>query len=460
MPDTIRARIMILTGGISLLLMIGLGLFLYLSLHWELFKFIDTSLHYRADQMKNNLVLNGGQVYFDRKEISDRSLLEDDTAHLISPDGTIMDQLGKEYIPGMAGENLRNGFQTVRFWQPEGVSNTLELEIFRVFITPITDHGKTLAYLQVGREIDEIQEALNNLVKLLLISAPFIVGFSAVGGYWLAGKALAPIDEIRKAAASIQATDLHSRVEHTKHDEVGQLASTFNELLDRLEESFFRQRRFTADASHELRTPLSIIRGEVDVALERTRTQEEYIETLQSIGSEAQRMSRLVNELLLLARADTNELRLVCEKVDLADLLQLMAGHLQNQAEAAGVSLSVDVPAALTIAGDRDRLIQLFINLLENTFVHAPGSQATLTARTVGEQVEIIVADTGPGIPGEHLAHIFDRFYRVDPVRERASHGSGLGLAIAREIVLAHGGSIRIDSEVNRGTSVIVQLPL
>jgi heavy metal sensor kinase len=451
---------MILTGGISLLLMIGLGLFLYLSLHWELFKFIDTSLHYRADQMKNNLVLNGGQVYFDRKEISDRSLLEDDTAHLISPDGTIMDQLGKEYIPGMAGENLRNGFQTVRFWQPEGVSNTLELEIFRVFITPITDHGKTLAYLQVGREIDEIQEALNNLVKLLLISAPFIVGFSAVGGYWLAGKALAPIDKIRKAAASIQATDLHSRVEHTKHDEVGQLASTFNELLDRLEESFFRQRRFTADASHELRTPLSIIRGEVDVALERTRTQEEYIETLQSIGSEAQRMSRLVNELLLLARADTNELRLVCEKVDLADLLQLMAGHLQNQAEAAGVSLSVDVPAALTIAGDRDRLIQLFINLLENTFVHAPGSQATLTARTVGEQVEIIVADTGPGIPGEHLAHIFDRFYRVDPVRERASHGSGLGLAIAREIVLAHGGSIRIDSEVNRGTSVIVQLPL
>ncbi len=286
-----------------------------------------------------------------------------------------------------------------------------------------------------------------------------MVGISALGGYWLAGRSLAPIEKIRQKAASIQATDLHSRLAFEQNDEVGQLASTFNEMLARLEESFHRQRRFTADASHELRTPLAVIRGEVDVTLERPRTQEAYVETLQSIGAEAQRMSRLVSELLLLARADSNELRLAYETVDLAELFQLLVSHLQTQAQAAGVRLKLDVPAPLTIPGDRDRLIQLFINLLENAFVHAPGSQVSIEARTIGKRVVITLVDTGPGIPPEHLPHVFDRFYRVDPGRERNKNGGGLGLAIAQEIVLAHGGTIGMKSEMSKGTFVIVHLP-
>ncbi len=336
----------------------------------------------------------------------------------------------------------------------------MDLEIFRLLIVPITDQGKTVAYLQVGREIPEIQEALTRLLQLLLLSGPVVVAISSVGGYWLAGKSLAPIEKIRQKAASIQATDLHTRLDQTSKDEVGQLARTFNEMLDRLEDSFLRQRRFTSDASHELRTPLSIIRGEVDVALERPRKPEAYVETLQSIGTEAQRMSRLVSELLLLARADLNELRFVYEKVDTADLLRLLVGHLQNQAQAAGVSLSMDLPASLIITADRDHLIRLFINLLENAFIHAPGSQVSIQARSAGKQAEFILADTGPGISQEHLPHIFDRFYRVDPVRGSASHGTGLGLAIVREIILAHGGTVCMLSELGKGTSIKILLPV
>jgi signal transduction histidine kinase len=207
-------------------------------------------------------------------------------------------------------------------------------------------------------------------------------------------------------------------------DEVGRLACTFNEMLDRLEGSFQRQRRFTSDASHELRTPLSVILGEIDVVLERPRQISDYIDTLESVGVEAQRMRRLVHELLLLARADSDELKLEREPIDLADLLSVLVEQMQREAQEAKVTLQTDLPVSLPVFGDRDRLLELFINLLENTFFHAPGSQVIVQAQSEAEEILVMVTDTGPGIPKEYLPHLFERFYQIDQSRKRFASGA------------------------------------
>jgi heavy metal sensor kinase len=460
MPDTIRFRIALVTGGLSLLLILGFSLFLYFNLYWGLYGFVDKNLRSRTDLLLESLIKENGKALFDRKDIFDYKPQEDDSAQLVSLSGALMDQLGEEYVPAASLSIYpTNKVFTYRFIEIEGPEKKEDNEIFRLLIVPVTDQGKVIAYLQVGHEIDDVQEALMRLVQLLLFTGPVLVGIASFGGYWLTGKALAPIEAIRRKADSIQANDLHQRLDVTIKDEVGQLARTFNEMLDRLEESFQRQRRFTADASHELRTPLTVIQSEVEIALNHPRSQAEYMETLQSIGMEAQRMNRLANELLLLARADAHQMQLTYEKVDLVDLLKLLEEHMQNQAEISKVDLIEDLPSSLQIDGDRDRLTEMLINLLENIFYHAPGSKATICARLNKDQAEILLKDNGPGIGAEHLAHIFERFYRVDQVRGKSRDRSGLGLAIAQEIATAHGGHISMQSELGKGTTVTVRIP-
>jgi len=169
-------------------------------------------------------------------------------------------------------------------------------------------------------------------------------------------------------------------------------------------------------------------------------------------------MSRLVNELLLLARADAEEIRLEYEQVDLADLLKLLLEQMQRPAKEAEVSLKADLPSSLPMIGDRDRLLELFINLVENSLIYAPASQVEVQARSAEENIVVTITDSGPGIPEEHLPHIFERFYRVDQARGQSSDGSGLGLAIAQEIAHAHGGHISVQSKQDMGTTFIVRL--
>ena len=458
MPETIRAKIALLTGALSLVILVGYGFFLYFSLRIQLYKTIDNQLRTTADPLMGSI--ENGRLRFDSNERPTLTLQGIEMARLVTPSGTVLDKLGNEFVPLIPlPENRRSEFFTLRFASEDEPGEKGHTEIFRLLSIPILVDGNLEGYLQVGRDIESVHEALTRLLRLLLLTGPILVGGAAIGGYWLTGQALAPIEKIRRQAASIRARDLSKRLDWTTpEDEVGRLARTFNEMLDRLEESFQRQRRFTGDASHELRTPLAVIRGEIEVALERPRTPAEYVETLESVGVEAQRMSRLVNELLLLARADADELQLEFEKVDLAELLRLLVDQMQRQAQEAGVSLTADLPLSLTIPGDRDRLLELFINLIENTLLYAPGSQVDVQVQSFGENVEVTITDSGPGIPEADLPHIFDRFYRVDRVRERSSRGSGLGLAIAQEIARAHGGLISVQSEPGKGTTFIMRL--
>jgi two-component system, OmpR family, sensor kinase len=294
--------------------------------------------------------------------------------------------------------------------------------------------------------------------------------FSSVGGYWLASRATRPVQTITRTAQEISATDLHRRLNLRQRDEMGELAATFDRMLDRLEGAFERQQQFTADASHELRTPLSIVRTEAERVLHRPHTSQEYVQALSIISQENQRMTRLVSDLLILARADQGQSVLKCERVDLSEIVIDAAEDLSNLAEQSGIEIRLSGLDELVIWGDRLYLMQLCINLLENAITYSAGVgkhvEVKLDHRQNHARLQII--DEGPGIEASHLPHLFERFYRVDQSRTHTlptAHvsnlsGSGLGLSIVRWIVGEHGGSIQVQSSPGKGSVFEVCLPL
>jgi len=467
----IRGRITLLISSLMTLVLLGFGLYLYISLSTQLFRAMDDGLRLGAEQILTALEHENDYLVFGRGDVSSISFVEqDDLLRLLSPAGILLDTRGAgDDVPVPAASLVGGGgFFTVSYagqQVQEGRGQEQQGEQghqdqMRLLSIPVVSNGEIVAYLQIGRSLEPIRDTLRRLLALLIIAGPALIAVTAVSGYWLAGHALAPVERIRRQAASISAEDLGQRLNlNLPDDEVGRLARTFDQMLARLDDSFQRQRRFTADASHELRTPLAIIRGEVDVVLERSRSPQEYRDTLHSVATEVERMSRLVANLLLLSRSDSDEMVLALTSVDIADLLHVLVEQMQAQAQATNVTIQLDVPEQLMIEGDTDRLLQLFVNLLENTFIYAPNSTVTVRGSQTGDIVEIIIADTGPGIHPEHLPHIFERFYRVDKARSRSSGGNGLGLAIAWEIARAHGGDISVESTPGQGTAFTVRLP-
>ena len=227
-------------------------------------------------------------------------------------------------------------------------------------------------------------------------------------------------------------------------------------MLARLDEAFRRERQFTADASHELRTPLAAMQAILSVTRERRRTAADYELALADLADEADRLAGLVEDLLRLARGET-QTDGVRAPVDLSTLLRDVTDSLRPLAEAKGLALTCNVPSGLTLTGDSDALIRLFVNLLENAVKYSERGEILVTARRTTDGLDVTVADTGMGIPAEHLPHIFDRFYRVD--KARSARGAGLGLAIAQEIARAHGGMIAAASTPGVGTTFTVHLP-
>jgi two-component system, OmpR family, sensor kinase len=331
---------------------------------------------------------------------------------------------------------------------------------FYVYTRPAIsrDERRVLGAVQILTSREPYERTMDRLASLLIAGTLVAVALAWGTGAALAQTVLAPIDTITRTAQRInRAQDLSRRVESTgPPDELRRLADTFNEMLDRVESLFDRQRQFLADVSHELRTPLTTLRGEIEL-MERTGVVEQ--EALEAMRSEAERMSRLVNDLLLLARADSG---LAIERKPVQ--LDLVAEDLQRQATTlAGDSHRIEMSSLvpLTVIGDRDRLKQLGLILIDNAIKYTPPGTVVRIGTSPGPSGGAIlhVADTGPGIaPAEH-ARIFDRLYRVDKARSRFSGGSGLGLSIAKWIAEAHGGSIIVESEPGRGSRFSVQLP-
>jgi heavy metal sensor kinase len=306
-----------------------------------------------------------------------------------------------------------------------------------------------------------IEQQLDEILVVLVLGLPLIVGLAGVGGYVLARRALTPIDHLAADARRITAERLHERVSvANEHDEIGRLAAVINDTFARLESSFDQLRRFTADASHELRTPLSVIRGIGELGLGETRTAAEYKEAIGSMLEEVDRLTRLVDTLLQLSRGDAGTVRLSLESLDLSDIARDVASSLAILAEERRQHLQVHAPQPVPVRADRLVLRDAIANLVDNAIKYGPqGSHIDITVRADTTEAALTVSDQGPGIPVEHRERIFDRFYRVDEGRSRGMGGTGLGLAIARWAVEANGGRISFVPTSN-GAAFRITLPL
>jgi two-component system, OmpR family, sensor kinase len=328
----------------------------------------------------------------------------------------------------------------------------------RVATVPlIGSDGQVYGHIQAASSLRTVDAAIDWLLKIMLIGGAIALLASLLLGDFLTRRALQPIDTISQTAQQITAADdLSRRIPYDgPPDEIGQLTHTFNATLERLERLFNAQRRFVADVSHEMRTPLTTIQGNVDLMRRFGHDQE----AMDAIQGETERMSRLVGDLLLLAKADAGRLSLEKQPVEL-DTLVL---EVYNQARMFSDSITVELGAIeqAQIMGDADRLKQLLLNLVSNGIKYTPaGGMVTLSMECDAQGVRIHVSDTGVGIPEDDLPHIFDRFYRVDKARSRAQGGTGLGLSIARWIADAHGGQLSVTSQVDRGSTFTVRLPV
>src|SRR3984957_4994148 len=281
-------------------------------------------------------------------------------------------------------------------------------------------------------------------------------------GYRIARHGIRPVEEIAATARRITSTNMRERIRAEGYpSELASLAGTFNRMLERLEESFERISRFTADIAHDLRPPVHNIRGEAEVALARARTVDEYRDVLESSLEEAVRLSELIGDLLFLARAESPLTDLHRERVNIGELLTKVRDYYEASASDSGISLAINEQAEpLDAELDRSLMLRAVSNLMSNAIAHTPlGGTVTLAATAEGAAIRIEVSDTGVGIPAEALPRVFDRFFRVDPSRSKASGGTGLGLAIVQSILTLHGGSAEITSQLGRGTRVTLTMP-
>jgi heavy metal sensor kinase len=314
--------------------------------------------------------------------------------------------------------------------------------------------------LLAAESLHSVKADLGVVRHVLFLALPLIVLIAGAGGFLLATKNLAPLRWMAEQARNITDKNLHHRLDiGPANDELMMLADSFNELLSRLDRSFETMRRFVADASHELRTPIAVIRGEADVALDHDRGPAEYKESLAVIQDEARRLTRLIDDLLNLARADAGHVSLRIEEFYVNDLLAECCRSIQTKANAKKIDLECHCPEDVAYRGDQELIRRLVLNLLENAIRYTPeGGRVEVKVEDSASELHIQVADTGIGIPPETATHVFERFYRGDQARSRQNGGFGLGLSIVKWIAESHNGSVELSTKPGLGSTFTVLL--
>jgi heavy metal sensor kinase len=330
----------------------------------------------------------------------------------------------------------------------------------------VTDEYRTRSgreyVIESGGPMQPIDAVLAHLLFLLLMGMPVVVLVAVGGGLFLVSRALAPVVQIARSAEQITLHNLSERLPLTNTgDELEHLSLALNRMIVRLSEALEQNRRFLADASHELRTPLAALRGEMESVVEQTRALPELSDRAGSVLEEVDRLSKIVDALFAISRLDAGEAQQAWERFDLASLTASTTEQMSLLAEDKGVSVACNVEGNVCVEGDRARIKQVVVNLLDNAIKYTPyyGSVNLNVHAREGKAV-IEVADTGIGIPPEALPHIFERFFRVDNARSRGAGGAGLGLAIVKSICTAHGGRVEVESTEGRGSRFTVELPL
>jgi two-component system heavy metal sensor histidine kinase CusS len=364
--------------------------------------------------------------------------------------------MGDELPPGLfpapaAGPGVGSNRSSVS-------SKSFRVQAVRV---PVGSPDRPPVVVQVAMDRSEEVELLADYRRNLWIGLGTALVLCAVVGHQIAHRGIRPVHRITETARRIRPTHLDERISADRLPaELLVLADTFNQMLDRLEQSFARLSRFSADIAHELRTPVNNLRGEIEVALGRPRTPDEYREVLGSSLEECGRLARMIDSLLFLARAEDPRTQIAKERFELGQELATVREFYEAAATEAGVQLTVAVPGRVLADLNRPLFQRALGNLVANAIAHTPaGGTVTLSASGDETSTRIEVADTGCGIPPEHLPHVFDRFYRVDQVRPSAAGNVGLGLAIVRSIVEQHGGTVEIASTVGKGSQVTMTFP-
>jgi len=378
-------------------------------------------------------------------------------AQLLSPTGAIVDSSGDS----IGRRNLVGGSLIRRARASDAaITRTVRVgdESFRVIVARLPRSDRLVL---VGMSTETADLEIRRLSIAMLLIGPLVLVFAGTGGWLLVHRALQPVAEMASTAASIGVDRLSERVPTPQSgDELSDLAATLNGMLSRLEAGVQQKRRLIADASHELQTPLAVMRTELDVTLASCELGPDAVRVLESTREEADRMGRIVRNLLTLARFDEGSLRLLCSPVDLRAIAAQATESLASLAAERGVRVGVSGDAAPLVA-DADCLRTVVVNLLENAIKYS-GKDSSVSLGTSGDAdyARLNVSDTGPGIPPDALEYIFDRFYRGDGSRTRSGGGgSGLGLAITKEIVEAHGGTVEVTSAEGQGTTFTVTLP-
>lgn len=447
---TIKFRLTLWYLGAIVAMLAIFGTFAYYLLSRNLYRNLDDSLRTRFIELRGSIKYDGRQFMFDEK-VNEFVMIYD-------ADGVLMQRLG----PNVQFSNIdktveqalfgKDAFQSAERSEGPGV---------RLYAAPFNVDSQTRVALVVGRTTNEIVSVLAIFRMVILNSSIFVVLLAGVGGIFLTDRTLKPVEQIAETARGIGESDLSRRIDVQTDDELGLLAATLNGMIGRLEVAFKKERQFVADASHELRTPLAIIQAESSLALEKSRSEDEYQRSLELVSQEVAYMSEVVGKMLLLARSDSGSEPVDFEDIRLKDLITELVQDLELLVQDKGLRLDLGPMEDLKVRGDRVKLKQLFLNVLDNAIRYTPnGGAISASLARRDSQAVAAITDTGIGIAAEHMPFIFDRFYRVDKARTASDGGTGLGLAIALSVAKMHGGGIEAESEPDKGTTFRIVLPL
>jgi heavy metal sensor kinase len=341
---------------------------------------------------------------------------------------------------------------------PEADDKDIDLRVLQI---PVLEEGKMAYIVQVAGPLNSIWETLKGLKFILFLLLPVTVVLTSVlAGEFLASITLKPLKNMIATARQITAENMSLRIAPPEtQDEIRELAETFNEMLEKIQQVFISQKQFIQDVSHELRTPLTIMRGELEVALKRQRSPEEYCLILQSSLEETAKIGKLLENLLALARLDSSSVSLARDIADISAIMRDILDDMEILAHQKGIEIDFVSQEGIILLIDKDQIMRSFINILENAIKYTL-EKGRISVEVIRENAYAIITitDTGIGIPERDLPHIFDRFYQVD--RSRSSTGFGLGLSIALSIIEAHGGSITVESTPKQGTTFLISLPM
>lgn len=439
------------------LMLSGFSVYLYLRLERKLIFKVDATLQIASDQsllyLSNQTLTFPNSAY--QRDAEMRLSRLGLAVRLIDQDGKVVDGFGR-YLDMPPLNSQQRGSETLKTRKTN----------WRVFTKPIVRDGQKIGLLQVAASLDVLEDITEELPAEILFNLPWFLLVTALGGLFLSNRALRPIQKITRTAQTITANDLSLRINNQgSMDEVGQLAKTFDQMLDRLQAAFEREKRFTADAAHELRTPLTAIKVRLDVTRSQPRTAQEYDHTLEDLEHEVDRLIRLSNGLLLLTKFDHGQLPCTLQAVNLSTLLEVLLEQITPLAEVRQIKLINELPLLLWIQGDTDHLTSLFLNLLDNAVKYTPeGGRVRLWVplpdASPRDAVQINISNTGPGISAEHLPHLFERFYQAQAARTGGRGGTGLGLAIAHEIARLHNGTLSANSIPAQETTFTVRFPI